>query len=177
MATMKFKWAGAGVAATIIAAVIIGRDDTVVVDATTTAQADFSGRWKLSEQETTAPGGKGRLGNHEEPVTIVQSADRLALRVESADAAGRFEYDVTGRTLQAAGPSGEKVRMTSTWEGRTLVTKGRRLFTSQGGAAMHSFEERRSLSADGQRMTVETRIDLFLEDVHRKSVYERLPLL
>jgi hypothetical protein len=148
---MKYKWAGAAVAAAIIAAVIIGRDDPVVVDAVTTAQADFSGRWKLSEQETTAPGGKGQLGNHEEPVTIVQSADRLALKVESADTAGRFEYDVTGRTLQAAGPAGEKVKVTSTWEGRTLVTKGRRLFTSQGGAALHSFD--------------------------RKSVYVRLPLL
>ena len=174
---MKYRWAGAAVAAAIVAAVIVGRDEPLVVDAVTSAQADFSGRWKLFEQETTAPGGKGLLGNHEEPVSIVQSADRLALKVESADTAGRFEYDVTGRTLQTTGPAGEKVKVTSTWEGRTLVTKGRRLFTSPAGAALHSFEERRFLSPDGQRMTVETRIDLFLEDVHRKSVYVRLPLL
>lgn len=174
---MKYMWAGAAVtvAAAVTAAVVVGRDAPVIVDAVTSAQADFSGRWKLSEQETSAPGGKGSLGNHEEPVTIVQSTDRLALKVESADSAGRFEYDVTGRTLQTAGPGGEKIMVTSIWEGRTLVTKGRRLFTSPGGAALHSFEERRSLSADGQRMTVETRIDLFLEDVHRKSVYLRLP--
>ena len=174
---MKSGWAVAVVAAAITAALIAGRDEPVIVDAVTSAQADFSGRWKLSTQETTAPGGKRLLGNHEEPVTIVQSDDRLAVNVESADTAGRYEYDVKGRTLQVAGPGGEKIRMTSRWEGRTLVTKGRRLFTSPGGAALHSFEERRSLSADGQRMTVETRIHLLLEDVHRTSVYVRHPLL
>jgi hypothetical protein len=39
---------------------------------------------------------------------------------------------------------------------------------------VHRFEERRRLSADGTRMTVETRIDLFLEDVYRTSVYARI---
>jgi hypothetical protein len=64
---------------------------------------------------------------------------------------------------------------TSRWQGSALVSTGKRLFSSPGGAEVHGFEERRSLSADGTRMTVETRIDLFLEDLRRTSVYVRIP--
>src|SRR5687768_12444512 len=135
---------------------------------------DFSGRWKLVEQETKARGGRGAIGNHEEPVTIAQSADRLSIKVESADPAGRFEYDTTGSALQSTAPGGKRMVTTSRWDGSELVTKGKRLFTSSEGAAVHGFEERRSLSADGTRMTVETRIDLFLEDLYRTSVYARM---
>jgi hypothetical protein len=167
-----------GVAAVIAGSLALfalaGRDTPVHSTTEPPVPVDFSGRWKLTDQETKARGGKSALGNHEEPVTIAQSGDRLSIKVESPDPAGAFEYDTTGRGVESTPPGGKAMVMTSRWEGRTLVTKGERLFTSPSGAKVHRFEERRRLSADVTRMTVETRIDLFLEDVYRTSVYARI---
>lgn len=170
---MRHLTSGLAAAAVVAAIVWLGGELPAWAGAQTAAPVDFSGRWGLAEQETQAPRRRGALGNHEEPVVILQTADRLAVRVESNDSAGPFEYDLTGREFERVAGA-VKISTTSSWDGRTLVTKGRRLFTWHSGPEVHAFEERRSLSADHRRMTVETTIDLWFENLRRRSVYTRL---
>lgn len=159
------------IAASVALFVVAGRGPTL--SGAPAAPVDFSGRWTLTGQETRARGGKGRLGNHEEPVTITHAGNLLSIQVESADPAGRYQYDTSGQRLERTAPGGKTIATTSQWDGSALVTTGKRLFTSPGGADVYVFEERRELSADGTRMTVETRIDLWFDDLYRTSVYTR----
>jgi len=135
---------------------------------------NFAGTWRLVAQETSAFHGRGAIGNYEEPVCIDQTPPRLTIAVQSADPAGRFEYDLSGDTVRSTGPNGEELTATSQWKGTDLVTTGRRLFTSPTGAEAYDFKETRHLSAGDKKMIVELRIKMFPRDLVRTSVYQRV---
>jgi hypothetical protein len=132
---------------------------------------DFSGRWKLIEQETSAWRGRSGIGGHEEDLVIIQSAASLSVHYEPGDGRWDFAY-----RLMDSGPkpSGDVEWTSSRWEGRSLVTAGRRSFRAGDGSEAYDFEETRTVSADGGRMTVVTRIEMFPKDLVRTTVYERL---
>lgn len=131
---------------------------------------DFTGRWSLVEQETSAWRGRSATGAHEEAVVVTQTPERLTVRYDPGDGTWDFEYALA----PTAGSSrvGE-VWAVATWEGAVLFTRGRRRFRTPKGGESYDFEERRSLSADGARMTVVTRIEMFPKDLIRTAVYER----
>lgn len=135
---------------------------------------DFSGRWRLVGQETSAYSGQSAVGNYEGLISVRQSADRLSVATDEPIPGGRFEYALTGTPFTSQGPNGESTVTVSRWEGPTLVTKGRRVFTSPDGPRVYAFVEHRRLSDDGRRMTVETVIDMFPRDLKRISTYERV---
>jgi len=147
---------------------------TLAASSQPTDPPDFAGIWRLVSQETSAFHGRGAIGNHEEPVRIEQTATRLTIAVQSDDPAGRFEYDLSGSTLESTGPNGEELTATSQWKGTDLVTTGRRLFTSSAGAEAYDFKETRHLAAGGKKMTVELRIKMLPRDLVRTSVYQRV---
>jgi len=135
---------------------------------------DFTGHWKLVTQETEAFHGRGAIGNHDEPVVITQTATRLSVAVQSPDPAGRFEYDLTGARLTSEARQGGSLWTVSHWEGTSLLSEGRRLFTTPKGSQPYDFAETRRLSADGTRMMVQTRIKMFPRDLVRTSEYKRI---
>jgi hypothetical protein len=139
------------------------------------AVQDFSGLWLIDTQETEAWRGRGAIGNHEEPVRIEQTASALAIEVQSADPAGRFSYDLTGARRQQVDPAAGELWSESSWDGATLVTRGRRLFTTPKGPQAFEFREERSLLADGARMRVTTRIEMRPSDLVRVTEYRRAP--
>ncbi|GMV07281.1 MAG: hypothetical protein AMXMBFR53_35560 [Gemmatimonadota bacterium] len=131
---------------------------------------DFSGRWKLVEQETSAWMGRSSTGAHEEDLAITQSENRLAVAFADTDGAWDFAYSI------APPPAGDRGDAWSAghWENGALVTVGRRTFRSSKGPVTCDFEERRSLSSDGARMTVVLRLKMFPKDLVRTSAYERV---
>lgn len=136
------------------------------------APVDFSGRWALAEQETSAFRGRGHVGNHEEPLTVVQTPYRLTVKLESTPPPLPIEYDLTGAALIVTGTAGESAESRSHWEQGTLVTRGWRVFTTRDGPRVFAFSERRQL-AGPQRMIVELTISMFPRNLRRRSVYER----
>lgn len=140
----------------------------------TVASPDFSGHWKLVAQETEAFHGRAAIGNHEEPIVIAQTTTRLSVAVQSDNPAGRFEYDLTGARVTDSALGGEGLWTVSHWDGTTMVSEGRRLFTTPKGPQPYDFTEMRRLSAEGKRMIVQTRIKMFPKDLVRSSEYVRI---
>jgi hypothetical protein len=144
---------------------------TAFVASAQTPAADLSGRWKLAEQETSAWRGRSSTGAHNEDQIITQSREELAVHYEPGDGTWDFAYALV--------PAGSRVgtddRWTSAhWEGRTLKITGKRDFKTSEGRKSCEFEETRTLSDDGTRMTVVTRIKMFPKDLVRTSVFERV---
>jgi hypothetical protein len=146
----------------------------VAVSVVAAAAPDFSGRWRLVGQETSAFRGQSAVGNYEGLITVRQSADRLSVATDEAIPGGQFEYALTGMPLTSQVPNGESTVTVSRWEGSTLVTKGRRVFAGPDGPRVYGFVENRRLSDGRRRMTVETVIDMFPRDLKRTSTYERV---
>jgi hypothetical protein len=136
---------------------------------------DFSGTWRLAAQSTEAWRGRGAIGNHEEPVRIVQTPTQLAIEVQSSDPAGFFRYELTGNRHQRARPASGELWSASVWDGKRLVTTGRRLFTTSEGPKPFEFAETRQLLDGGRRMQVELRIKMWPADLVRSSGYVRDP--
>lgn len=138
------------------------------------SRPDFSGTWKLVAQETKAWRGRGSIGNHEEPVSITQIEASISIKVQSPDPNGLFVYDLNSAGPKRPDPMTEKPWSTSHWEHGTLVTTGRRAFTTPQGSQLFAFTEKRKLSPDGVRMIVEMRIEMQPTDLVRNSQYERV---
>jgi hypothetical protein len=148
---------------------------TAVPTPVAAAHPDFTGTWKLATQETSAFRGQGTIGNFEEPVRIVQTASDLAIEYESSDPTGRFHYDLTADPEKRADSNGEETWSSSRWDGTTLVTHGRRLFTTPKGPKAFDFSEERKLKDGGSIMHVKTRIEMWPSDLVRTSEYRRAP--
>ena len=136
---------------------------------------DFSGSWHLAAQETEAWRGKGAIGNHEEPVRIVQTATQLTVEVQSPDPAGRFQYELIENRHERTNPEAGKPWSSSKWDGAKLVTSGSRLFTTPKGPELFEFAEERELLDGGRRMRVKLRIKMWPSDLVRSSEYVRDP--
>lgn len=136
---------------------------------------DFSGTWKLVDQETKAWRGRGTIGNYEEPVRITQSDTRLLIEVQTSDPNGIVEYVMAAPAGPRPEPTENQSWSVSEWDGSTLITTGRRAFTTKQGSQMFPFKETRKFSPDGRRMLVEIRIVMQPSDLVRKSQFERIP--
>jgi hypothetical protein len=133
---------------------------------------DLAGHWRLVEQETSAPRGRSSVGAHEEDLVIRQSDDQLSIHYEPGDGTWDVRYALDQRE---GAPRNTGTWTMSRWDGSALVTRGRRRFKTHDGAEVFDFEERRTLSPDGSRLTLVTRIDMFPKDLVRTSAYARVP--
>jgi hypothetical protein len=107
---------------------------------------DFSGTWQLASQHTSAFRHRSGIGNHEEPVVIEQRDGRLIVAVQSSDPSTNYEYDLTGGEVVRSAPGGgEQLSTVTRWQGQTLVTRGRRFFTTPDGPRVCEVEEWRRL--------------------------------
>ena len=121
----------------------------------TAAQAapNFSGTWVLN---TGKGKNLGMVAAIQETVAITQTADKLTLDISSAFQGNttkrQVNYDLTGKPMQNEGAMGDKAETVAKWDGGKLVVT----WTSEGAVAgtKNVKTEARSLSADGNTMTV-----------------------
>ena len=120
---------------------------------------DFSGTWRLDtdrSQITAGPGGRGggRGGGTPGALVITQTATELTMEQSMGDQSRTLTYTLEGESSIPAGRGGN-MTIASHWDGATLVSEGSQELSFGGGGITIEVRQVRSLSADGQTLTVE----------------------
>ena len=152
-----------------------------------TAQGvNFSGTWTLdgdASELPQMPGGRGGRGGGggrgpggpggAASVTITQSDGTLTMSQAGRGGQSRtVTYQLDGSESSNAGPRGD-LTTTSSWDGTTLVTTGSQEMSTQFGEFTIALVEHRSLSDDGQTMTVKTTRTTPRGDIAATLVYRK----
>jgi len=134
--------------------------------------ADFSGTWNLDRDASEFPqepasggrGGRGRGGGGGRnggfggggpaTITIAQAGGQFAMTREAGGQSQTVTYRLDGSASENSGPRGGMTTTMSSWDGAALVTQGSRTMSTLRGAFTLETQERRTLSDDGQTMTV-----------------------
>lgn len=143
------------------------------------AQApDFSGTWRLDADRSriVAAAGLAGLSAAGAPDTLhVTQPANGTLVVESQVNEGHarlYRPGVTVSTPVTVGPAGS-IAMTARWEGRTLVSEGKRESTAGTSTLVTDVKEALSLSADGHTLTIEVATASAGDKVTSTVVYTR----
>lgn len=121
------------------------------------------------------PGGGGRGGfglGGARTVVIVQTPAMLIIEQQSDRGSRAATYRLDGEESTSSGPRGEQTSR-SRWDGAALVTDGAQSVDTPRGSFTLEFSERRTLSADGETMTVETTRSTPRGDIDTTLVYRR----
>ncbi|MCY4662526.1 MAG: hypothetical protein OXF93_22360 [Acidobacteria bacterium] len=180
--------------AALVVALTLGANATGVAQ-----QPDFSGTWSLDRDasEVRQPGGflgrlarrgfggerggggggfggpgGGGLGAAAESLVITQTGEDLTIDQWSARGARTLHYRLDGQPSTNPGLRGD-VTTTSQWDGALIVTEGNQEVSTPRGEISIDLVERRSLSADGQTMTVESTRTLPFGDITITLVYRK----
>ena len=167
---------------------------TVVTRTTLHAQTtDFSGTWTLDQEASQFPqppgggggrdggggggggrrgGGRGGLGAGA-TIVITQTETVLSMEQQAGGQSRTVVYRLDGSESTSVAGRGE-MTTTSRWDGAALVTEGTNVVSTPRGELTLDIHERRTLSPDGQTMTVEStrttpRGELNATVVYRKS--------
>ncbi len=130
--------------------------------ATVSAQGtDFSGTWNLDRDSSELPqgrggGGRGRGGRMAATLVITQTATAVTVERQFDGQSRTIEYAFDGSETTVDGGRGT-LTVTASWDGATLVTESTQSIetTGRGNFSINSIE-RRTLSSDGQTLTIET---------------------
>ena len=149
---------------------------------------DFSGTWRLDADASELPdfggggrrlfgggrrqgGGGGGLGGAR-TLVIVQTPAMLIIEQQSDGGSRAVTYRLDGEESTNSGPRGAQTTV-SRWDGAALVTEG----TIEVETRLRDFSiavtERRTLSADGQTMTIAATRTTPRGDVDSMLVYRR----
>ncbi len=159
----------------------------VVTRTTLHAQTtDFSGTWTLDQEASQFPqppgGGGGRGGQRggsrggfgaSATIVITQSETELSMEQQAGGQSRTVVYRLDGSESTSVAGRGE-MTTTSRWDDAALVTEGTNVVSTPRGELTLDIHERRTLSPDGQTMTVEStrttpRGELNATVVYRKS--------
>ena len=148
---------------------------------------DFSGTWHLDADASELPdiggggrrlfgggrrqGGGGPAGGAR-TLVIVQTPAMLIIEQQSDRGSRAATYRLDGEESTNSGPRGEQTAR-SRWDGAALVTEGTQSASTPLGNFTVEFAERRTLSADGQTMTVEATRSTRRGDIDSTLVYRR----
>lgn len=148
---------------------------------------DFSGSWQLDRDASVLPqrpegGGRGigRLfGRGEQAVrgpaetlVVTQTSDTLFVEQRREDGSQTLRYRLDGSSSVNPMPRGE-LTTTSRWDGATIVTEGTQDIPRLLRDISIPLTERRSLSADGRTMTVESTRSMPFGDIAVTLVYRK----
>ncbi len=154
---------------------------------------DFSGTWSLDADASELPdfggggrgfggggrrqGGGGRRGalgpgGGARTLVIVQTAAMMIVEEQSDRGSRAVTYRLDGEESTNSGPRGEQTTR-SRWDGAALVTEGTQAVSTPRGDFSLEFTERRTLSADGQTLTVEATRSTPRGDIDTTLVYRR----
>ena len=159
--------------------------------ATVSAQGtDFSGTWNLDRDSSELPqgrggggrggggrrgrGGGGRGGLMAETLVISQNATSITVEQQSGDQSRTIEYALDGSETTVEVGNGT-LTVSASWDGAVLVTEGTQSIETGRGNFSFDITERRTLSSDGQTLTLETtrvtpRGDRTFRLVYRKAL-------
>ena len=120
---------------------------------------DFSGTWKLDTDRSQIAAGRGgrrggRGGGTPNAMVITQTATELTIEQSAGNQSRTLTYTLEGESSIPAGRGGS-MTITSHWDGATLVSEGSQELSFGGGGITIEVREVRSLSEDGQTLTVE----------------------
>lgn len=124
---------------------------------------DFSGTWTLDRDSSDIPerrarGSRGRRGGNggggPAATTISHTDGELVMEVQLGDQSQKLTYRLDGSTSQNAGPRGGATSTISSWDDAALVTEGSQTVSTPRGEFVIEIQERRTLSNNGQTMTV-----------------------
>ena len=144
---------------------------------------DFGGTWHLDRDASEfqefgggcggGPGrggpGRGMMGA---ATLVITQADDLLIEQQSEQGTRTLTYHLDGRESTNAGPRGNRTTA-SMWDGAALVTEGSQQLSTPRGDFTFDLIERRSLSDDGQTMTVESTRMMPFGDVTVTLVYTK----
>lgn len=130
------------------------------------ARPDFSGRWELDAARS-----EGLREDERQGTTLVITQTPARLTIERTLFGGQtrivvYTFDGSDSVSQAGDV---EIKARSRWEGDRLVTEG----TQRASSLEAQFTERRSLSADGRTMTVESTFVLGKDRLTRIAVFIR----
>ena len=159
--------------------------------ATVSAQGtDFSGTWNLDRDSSELPQGRGgggrggggrrgggrggRGGLMAETLVISQNAASITVEQQSGDQSRTIEYALDGSETTVEVGNGT-LTVSASWDGAVLVTEGTQSIETGRGNFSFDITERRTLSSDGQTLTLETtrvtpRGDQAFRLVYRKAM-------
>ena len=161
--------------------------------ATVLAQGtDFSGTWNLDRDSSELPQGRGgggrggggrrgggggragRGGLMAETLVISQNATSITVEQQSGDQSRTIEYALDGSETTVEVGNGT-LTVSASWDGAVLVTEGTQSIETGRGNFSFDITERRTLSSDGQTLTLETtrvtpRGDQAFRLVYRKAM-------
>lgn len=149
---------------------------------------DFSGTWRLDADASELPdfggGGRGLFGGGRRqgggggglggaPTLVIVQTPAMLIIEQQSDAGSRaVTYRLDGEESTNSGPRGAQTTV-SRWDGAALVTEG----TIEVETRLRDFSitvtERRTLSADGQTMTIAATRTTPRGDVDSTLVYRR----
>ena len=120
---------------------------------------DFSGTWKLDTDRSEITAGRGgrrggRGGGTPNAMVITQTATELTIEQSAGSQSRTLTYTLEGESSIPAGRGGNRT-ITSHWDGAMLVSEGSQELSFGGGGITIEVKEVRSLSEDGQTLTVE----------------------
>ncbi len=143
--------------------------------ATVSAQGtDFSGTWNLDRDSSELPQGRGgggrrggggggrggggrggRGGLMADTLVISQTATSITVEQQAGDQSRTIEYAFDGTETTVEVGNGT-LTVTASWDGATLVTEGTQSIETGRGNFSIDITERRTLSSDGQTLTIDT---------------------
>ena len=120
---------------------------------------DFSGTWTLDTDRSEITAGRGgrrggRGGETPNALVITQTATELTIEQSADNQSRTLTYTLEGESSIPAGRGGS-MTITSHWDGATLVSEGSLELSFGGGGITIEVREVRSLSEDGQTLTVD----------------------
>ena len=150
---------------------------------------DFSGTWRLDADASELPdfggggrgfggggrrqgGGGGGFAGGARTLVIVQTPAMMIVEQQTARGSRAATYRLDGEESTNSGPRGEQTAR-SRWDGAALVTEGTQSVSTPRGDFSLEFTEWRTLSADGQTMTVESVRSTPRGDIETTLVYRR----
>ena len=132
---------------------------------------DFSGTWSLDRESSELPqgrggrgGGGGRRGGGgrggfgavaAETLIITQTATTLTAEQQSGGQSRTVEYALDGSETTVETGNGT-LTVSANWDGAVLVTEGTQSLETGRGNFSLEITQRRTLSSDGQTLTIET---------------------
>ena len=121
---------------------------------------DFSGTWKLDTDRSEITAGRGRRrggrgGGTPNALVITQTATELTIEQSAGNQSRTLTYTLEGESSIPAGREGS-MTITSHWDGAMFVSEGsQELSFGGGGGITIEVKQVRSVSEDGQTLTVE----------------------
>ncbi|HJN45798.1 MAG: hypothetical protein QGI10_08880 [Vicinamibacterales bacterium] len=151
---------------------------------------DFSGTWNLDRDSSELPqgrgGGRGRGGRGggggrgrggfgglmADTLVISQSASTVTVEQQIGDQSQTIEYALDGSETSVAQGRGT-LTVTASWDGAALVTEGTQSIETGRGNFTLDITERRTLSSDGQTLTIEATRSTPRGDQSFRLVYQK----